>query len=90
LLQPKENHKCGGYFPKYRTTTMAEHRLIQKYNRDDWDDDQYDRTAPAFVPKNPDEEDSGTVRHCQFMTEDEWLMWKFGTTDIPNFGDFED
>jgi hypothetical protein len=84
LLHPNENHVCPGYTPKYPakpTATMEERR----YMRDDWDDDQYDRTTPAFVPKNPDEEDSGTVEHCEDMDEYEYLRLKFGTADMPDF-----
>jgi len=65
LLPPRENHECPGYYPKYpgirSDIPFEERKAMREAARDDWDDDQYDRTTPGDIPVNPDEEDSGTV-----------------------------
>jgi hypothetical protein len=75
-------HECPGFVPKYPDWDADKRQWVHWYTNTadgyvDWDDDQYDPSVGGEVEKNPDEEDSGTVSHCQYMTEEEWLEWKF-------------
>lgn len=75
----EENHQCPGYVPRYRDLDPETRRMMREAkmeNEGDWDDDQYDPTTPGEVIRDPDEEDSGVV--IEGMTEEEWLMRKFG------------
>lgn len=100
LLPPREHHVCDGYHPKYpgiRSDIPYEERVeMRKVARDDWDDDQYDRTTPDEIICNPDEEDSGTVQSCSYGSEEEWIAAKrrrMGLApgyDVPDFEPEED
>jgi hypothetical protein len=78
-LQPKENHVCPGFIPKYSELPLEERRARREcklMTEGEWDDDQYDPTTPGEIIRDPDEEDSGVV--IEGMTEEEWLLRKFG------------
>src|ERR1022692_756247 len=101
LLHPKENHVCPGYHPKYpmlpsSKLSFEERKALRQAAWDDWDDDQYDRTTDGDIPINPDEEHSGTVQHCEYMTEEDWIAAKrrrMGLApgyDLPDFEPEED
>lgn len=79
-----EHHDCPGYISQYDDFSDTEqHRAMHEaktVNEADWNDDQVDRSVEGEgVPRcqiDPDEEDSGCV--VEGMSEDEWLMKKFG------------
>ena len=97
LLHPEENHVCPGYHPKYpmlpsSELSFEERKALRQAAWDDWDDDQFDRTTDGDIPINPDEEDSGTVQHCEYMTEEDWIAAKrrrMGLAPDYNPPDFE-
>ncbi|MGA9882141.1 MAG: hypothetical protein WBQ34_00320 [Candidatus Acidiferrales bacterium] len=77
-------HVCPGYIPERHgvafnvNLTLEERVAIRRYNRDDWDDDQYDPTTPGEIIRDPDEEDSGVVSE---RGEEEWekrMQEKYG------------
>lgn len=74
-------HVCDGFVPKYVDWDSEKREAVAEYLRTgdgyaDWDDDQYDPSAPGHIEKNPDEEDSGCV--IEGMTEEEDLRPRFG------------
>lgn len=82
-LDPKENHKCPGFTPKYSERSREERRAILRAaweEAGDWDDDQYDPTTP-----DPDfsfamhEAETGETRDqvaLEGWDEDRWIAWK--------------
>jgi hypothetical protein len=72
LLPPRENHVCPGYYPNLMLPTklaFEERKAMRQAARDDWDDDQYDRTTDGDIPVNPDEEDSGDRTDVLYQAE---------------------
>jgi hypothetical protein len=98
LLPPREHHECPGYYPKYpgirSDIPFEERKAMREAARDDWDDDQYDRTTPGEIIFNPDEVDSGVI--LEWMDEETWIANKRRRTglapgyDPPDFGPEED
>jgi hypothetical protein len=86
ILHWEEHHTCPGFIPRYRDRHLSpEERKAfheaQMANDGDWDDDQYDPTTLGDADCLMHEAETGETRDqvvIEGMTEDEYLMQKFG------------
>ena len=61
IIRWEENHLCPGFIPRYRDLDPETHRAMheaKKENEGDWDDDQYDPTAPGEISYEEDWDDA--------------------------------
>ena len=85
-IDPKDNHKCPGFMPKYSTTGLSREErreLIRAAwaEAGDWDDDQYDRTTPQEGGFNKMLHEAETGETYDQVVRDDWdeddfIAWK--------------
>ena len=84
-LEPKQNHQCPGFRPKFSDRDPKDRMELRKAawleGDGDWDDDQYDETTPDDREWWEHEAETGETRDqvvIDGMTEEEYLMRRFG------------